>query len=181
VPTKPVVFIACSHEQLKLANAIDSHLAGTAEVHIWEDDLRPKREILNGLIEEAKKSDFAIFICAPDDSVELRGGPAIFAPRDNVIFEAGLFVCELDPTRLFFLLPAGHDVRLPDDLDKREIVPLIYDSAARNERAAVRQACAQIDGMIRTLRARRPRLWDDISDAKVLRDALLSVDRMAEQ
>ena len=53
---------------------------------------------LQGLVEQVLKFDFAVLIMTPDDLTEKRGVSEM-SPRDNVIFELGLFMGALGPAR----------------------------------------------------------------------------------
>ena len=60
-------------------------------------------------------SDFAVLIAAADDVVISKGSSSS-APRDNVIFELGLFMGALSRKRTFMLVPTGLDLKIPTDL-----------------------------------------------------------------
>ncbi|MDD1820524.1 nucleotide-binding protein, partial [Pseudomonas aeruginosa] len=70
---------------------------------------------LESLEEQLDECDFAIAIAQPDDSVTMREETKN-TPRDNVIFELGLFVGRLGRARTFLLEPRGDEVHLPSDL-----------------------------------------------------------------
>jgi hypothetical protein len=57
--------------------------------------------------------DFGLFLFEPDDVVESRG-TTIEAPRDNVIFELGLFMSRLGVKRAFAMAPRGRVKVLSD-------------------------------------------------------------------
>jgi predicted nucleotide-binding protein len=59
--------------------------------------------------------DFAIVVVTPDDTTTMRGMSAP-APRDNLLFELGLFAGALGRARTFLVLPADSPPRLPTDL-----------------------------------------------------------------
>ncbi|MFJ2521360.1 TIR domain-containing protein [Cellulosimicrobium cellulans] len=62
------------------------------------------RTTLQSLVEEAKKSDFAVLVLSADDMVESRHVVGK-APRDNVVFELGLFMGVIGTERVFILPP----------------------------------------------------------------------------
>jgi Predicted nucleotide-binding protein containing TIR-like domain len=74
-----------------------------------------KVDPIESLMQEARQSDFGIFVFAPDDKVDIRG-QVLTVPRDNVIYELGLFSGTLDPKRCFFLVPMGMRIHMPSDL-----------------------------------------------------------------
>ena len=85
--------------------------------------------------------DFGIFVFSPDDRIQKRGDEAS-VPRDNVIFEAGLFIGKLTRFRSFIICPREVDIQLPTDL--RGLTVATYDPTSVNMDAAVGPACRQI-------------------------------------
>lgn len=69
---------------------------------------------LQSLVEEAKKSDFAVLVLSADDMVESRHVVGK-APRDNVVFELGLFIGVIGTERVF-ILPPKEGAKLSSDL-----------------------------------------------------------------
>ena len=63
----------------------------------------------------AEKFDFAVFILSPDDVLTLRGETSK-VPRDNVIFEMGLFIGALGRKCIFLITPNKRDSQLPSDM-----------------------------------------------------------------
>jgi Predicted nucleotide-binding protein containing TIR-like domain len=59
--------------------------------------------------------DFAILVLTPDDLVERRGAQGQ-QPRDNVLFERGLFMGRLGRERTFIVHGRGVELNLPSDL-----------------------------------------------------------------
>ena len=110
----PRVFMGSSSEGLKILNKLRECLKG-ADVHPWKEDVfQLNRSALESLIEEAKKCDFAILILTPDDKVISRGSKDS-APRDNMLFELGLFMGEIGRDRTYLITPEV-DMKLPTDL-----------------------------------------------------------------
>lgn len=73
---------------------------------------------IEGLEKATHASDFAILVMTPDDVVESRENSAS-APRDNVVFELGLFMGALGRDRCLILseeLPDKPGLKLPSDL-----------------------------------------------------------------
>ena len=123
---KPKLFIISTVESLDIARDIKAQLDyDDVEVTIWNET-----SVFNGgdytieaLERAVKESDFGIAILQDDDiivsrEIEKRG------PRDNVIFELGLFMGLLTRRRTFIALPRGVDQKLASDL--RGITPLEY-------------------------------------------------------
>lgn len=133
----PRVFMGSSSEGLKTLNKLREWIKG-ADVHPWKEDVfQPNRSALESLIEEAKKCDFAILILTPDDKVISRGSKDS-APRDNMLFELGLFMGEIGRDRTYLITPEV-DMKLPTDLAgiTRKIIHTTKDSKSRLKDVAV--------------------------------------------
>lgn len=114
----PELFIGSSKEGLCLAKkfqrAIEKAVPGI-KVLIWDKGVFGlSKNNLDSLVMEAKKCDFAIMVMTADDSVKSRGSTCK-APRDNVVFELGLFMGTIGSDRTFLIRPP--DLKLPTDLD----------------------------------------------------------------
>src|SRR5688572_5921484 len=93
--SKPRVFIGSSSEGLTIARAIKKELSAIAEVEIWDEDVFiVNKSYLETLIEIPNLYDFAILVATKDDQLEKREKFSK-VPRDNVIFEFGLFLGRL--------------------------------------------------------------------------------------
>jgi predicted nucleotide-binding protein len=92
---KPRIFLGSSAQQEKLLQALTRGLQDIADVDAWTTVFNPGVSTLNRLVELTREVDFAAFVFAEDDwtmkgaSPEAASGQA--SPRDNVVFEAGLF------------------------------------------------------------------------------------------
>lgn len=72
---------------------------------------------LEALVRATRQYDFAILVLTPDD-IARKKGVRLFLPRDNVVFELGLFMGTLGRDRTFILLKQQKDrIALPSDLD----------------------------------------------------------------
>ena len=73
------------------------------------------------------------------------------SPRDNVLFELGLFMGRLGRSRTFVIRPRGESIKIPSDL--AGLTTAIYDSnrADKNYEAAVGPACDNIRKLIHKL------------------------------
>ena len=115
---KPRIFLGSSAQQEKLLQALTRGLADIADVDAWTTVFNPGVSALNRLVELTREVDFAAFVFAQDDwttkgaSPEAASGQA--SPRDNVVFEAGLFGGALGIRRTFIL--HANDAKLPTDL-----------------------------------------------------------------
>ena len=119
---KPRIFLGSSGKQAKLLQALTRGLEDVADVEPWTATFNPGTTTLGRLVELTREVDFAAFVFAQDDwtSAELATPAADAAaagqasPRDNVVFEAGLFGGVLGMERTFILHADG--AKLPTDL-----------------------------------------------------------------
>ena len=114
---KPRIFLGSSGKQAKLLQALTRGLSEVAEVEPWTTVFNPGVSTLDRLVELSREVDFAAFVFAQDDwtsSGSDAGAPSQASPRDNVVFEAGLFGGALGMRRTFILHAKG--AKLPTDL-----------------------------------------------------------------
>jgi len=117
---KPRIFLGSSGKQAKLLQALTRGLEDVAHVEPWTTSFNPGTTTLERLLELTHEVDFAAFVFARDDwttnsppaSDSTESGQA--SPRDNVVFEAGLFGGVLGMRRTFILHANG--AKLPSDL-----------------------------------------------------------------
>jgi CAP12/Pycsar effector protein, TIR domain len=113
--SKPRIFLGSSGKQAELLEAIARGLEDVADVEPWMTTFNPGRSTLDRLVELSQEVDFAAFVFAQDDwttTDAIESGQA--SPRDNVVFEAGLFGGALGIRRTFIL--HANDAKLPTDL-----------------------------------------------------------------
>ena len=122
----PVVFVGSSRESLHIAQAIRVDLDCTdVDVRLWADGVFGASQFpLIELEKQMQEADFAILVLGPDDEVVSRN-EKFTAPRDNVIFELGLFMGALSHERTFMIIPRGCDVKIPTDL--LGLTPMDYE------------------------------------------------------
>ena len=117
---KPRIFLGSSGQQEKLLQALTRGLESVAHVEPWTTSFNPGTTALERLVELAHEVDFAAFVFARDDwtttsaPAPLPTGSGQASPRDNVVFEAGLFGGVLGMRRTFILHASG--AKLPTDL-----------------------------------------------------------------
>lgn len=115
---KPRIFLGSSGQQANLLQALVRGLQDVADVEPWTRVFQPGVSALDRLVELTHEVDFAAFIFGQDDwtstgsASERAAGQA--SPRDNVVFEAGLFGGALGIKRTFILHARGS--KLPTDL-----------------------------------------------------------------
>lgn len=114
---QPVLFIGSSSEgrvtAKRLAAALESaHLS----VRVWCDDIFAVSETtIESLEQAATEVDFAILVLTPDDITTSRGARRA-SPRDNVVYELGLFGGALGRKRTFMVVEATTKQKIPTDL-----------------------------------------------------------------
>ena len=115
----PAVFVGSSSESLPIATALAETIHEKSCVHCrpWSDPsiFAPSSTTIESLVQAAEKTDLAVLVFGPDDTVRSRGSQAK-APRDNVIFELGLFIGALGRQRTLLVCPRGNDLKIPSDL-----------------------------------------------------------------
>jgi hypothetical protein len=112
---KPRIFLGSSGKQAELLEAITLGLEDVADVEPWTTTFNPGRSTLDRLVELSREVDFAAFVFAQDDWTTTDASASGQAsPRDNVVFEAGLFGGALGIRRTFILHADGS--KLPSDL-----------------------------------------------------------------
>jgi CRP/FNR family transcriptional regulator, cyclic AMP receptor protein len=113
------VFIASSSEGLNVAEKVQSLLLGElkrpADVKLWNRAFDLSATYIESLEKEMAHADFAILVLTPDD-VTISRQRKTSAPRDNVIFELGLFMGRLGRARCFIIQEKTAGLKLPSDL-----------------------------------------------------------------
>jgi len=118
------VFIMSSAEALPIARAVqESFLHDPFAITVWTDGVfRASQYPIESLVRQLDLSDFAVAIAQPDDLVLTRDVLRM-TPRDNVLFELGMFIGRLGRHRSFLLEPLKEGVQLPSDLSGITTIP----------------------------------------------------------
>lgn len=111
------IFVISSVEALPIARAIQNAFEyDPFTTVVWTDGVfRISNYPLQDLEAQIDDSDFAIAIAHADDLVAVRGQEWP-TPRDNVVFELGLFMGRLGRSRAILMEPREERVKLPSDL-----------------------------------------------------------------
>ena len=113
----PNVFICSSSENLAYAKGIQlglDHLP--SNVKVWTDQVfGPMKQTMEDLEREVQSADFAVAIMMDEDVTESRESQQS-SPRDNVVFELGLFMGQMGRERTIVVTPRGVELKLPSDL-----------------------------------------------------------------
>jgi CRP/FNR family transcriptional regulator, cyclic AMP receptor protein len=133
VNPRPVLFIGSSRESLSIAAELKSGLIhDDILVHLWNDNgiFEASKFPIEDLATQINTSDFAVLVLGPDDRVISRGTESD-APRDNVIFELGLFMGALTRQRTFIVAPRNYDIKIPTDI--LGLTPLLYQNGSQQD------------------------------------------------
>jgi hypothetical protein len=145
---KPRVFIGSSTEGLEVAENLNLRLSKDCETVPWNGGTFRVSETYIASLEKALADvEFAVLVVTPDDLRDKRGERGKI-PRDNVVFELGLFMGRLGRDRTFIICDPKV-VQLPSDL--QGIATAEYDSGRsdRDLRSAVLPASTEILHAIR--------------------------------
>jgi len=114
--TRPSIFVGSSTEGLKIAKALHVLLDPACEVTIWSQGVFGLSQgTLESLVLALDQFDFAILVLTPDD-LGISRDQINSTPRDNVLFELGLFMGGLGRDRTFIVYDRTSHLKLPSDL-----------------------------------------------------------------
>jgi hypothetical protein len=145
----PRIFIASSSEGKPASKAIvaelEKMLNGNALIHHWEYEFNLSDVYIESLEKILAKCDFGIFVLTADDVLHSRHQQHS-APRDNVIFELGLFMGGIGRDRCFVFKETGADnssVKTPSDILGLETAT--FTTPDNNDwAAALRRNCERV-------------------------------------
>jgi hypothetical protein len=148
---KPSIFIGSSSEGLDIARAIEFQLKDVGEITIWNAGVFGLGlGTLESLVNALDRFDFAILALTPDDFIVSRDVPSS-SPRDNVMFELGLFMGRLGRSRTFIVHDVNSKLKIPSDLAGVTSATFDGERQDKNLIAAVGPACTLIRNSIRDL------------------------------
>lgn len=139
----PRVFIASSSESKEIIDCISNNLLSTSvELIPWTRPglFQPSTHTIETLEKSTKEVDFAIILITPDDVIRSRK-EEFDAPRDNVVFETGLFMGALERRRVFMLESTETKIKIPSDLSG--LTTMRYKNSEE-----LAEICKQIAGYI---------------------------------
>ena len=141
---KPIVFVGSSTEGLDIARALEELLREDASIEIWASGIFPPSAYpVDALLAKLDNCDYGVFVLSPDD-VSVSHNKERPSPRDNVIFEAGLFMGRLGRLRTFLIYDKENDVKMPSDLAGLTLLPYSHKTYSENVKAAIGPAANQI-------------------------------------
>jgi hypothetical protein len=163
MPHLPSVFIGSSSEGLAIAKTIERALnnSNACSAEVWNQGLFRLGDVVPTRLQEiAMTHDFAVLVFSPDE-ILLTRGDVVVAPRDNLVFELGLFCGILGLERTCLVASKNARPKLPTDF-----IGLTHakysDPANRDGVPDTIEACGQILDKIKCLgKLRHPRLEQD--------------------
>jgi hypothetical protein len=150
---KPKIFVGSSVEGLKIAEGIIANLDYAARAVAWHLTFPVSEMTIDSLLKEFESQDFAIFVFSPDDVTTMREKQVSVA-RDNVLFEAGLFMGMHGRNRVFIVTPRGTESALHMPTDLFGYTTAVYDHdwakteptrAGQSPASQIKQALEQSD------------------------------------
>lgn len=119
---------------------------------LWTDDVfKVANYTLQDLEAQIDDSDFAVAIAHADDITESRD-KTWPSPRDNVVFELGLFMGRLGRERAILMEPREEKVKLPSDMSGITTITYRYDGG-KDAVALMAPACDKLRAHILKLKA----------------------------
>lgn len=152
---RPVMFVGSSTEGLSVAKHLQLGLKHSPlEVRLWTNGVfGPSGVPIDDLLKQVDNCDFAAFVFGPDDKTSSRS-TVQDAPRDNVIFELGLFMGRVGRERAFILKEQNTDIKVPSDLLGINTLTYIAHSPAPDISIALSPVCIEIENAVRRLGTR---------------------------
>jgi Predicted nucleotide-binding protein containing TIR-like domain len=98
----------------KVAAEITKRCGDWLECDVWNDGKTFEINVstLQSLARAAQRDHYGVFVATPDDKT-VKKKASVLEPRDNVIFEMGLFLGSLGVSRVFLMVQEG--ANLPSD------------------------------------------------------------------
>jgi hypothetical protein len=103
---KPKIFIGSSVKGLDLARAVKANLEYDTHSSVWEHVFGLSKTTIETLTSKLHEFDYGVFIFSPDDEIDM-SEKHFTVSRDNVIFEAGLFMGMHGRDKCFIITPRG--------------------------------------------------------------------------
>ncbi len=111
---KPRIFIGSSSEALEVAKRVKEYFSTDYDCYLWSDDIFKNNEsFLDTLMKSASLFDFGFMVLSSDDGGLIRN-KLFETPRDNMLFEYGLFLGRVGTMRAFPIVEEG--AKIPTDL-----------------------------------------------------------------
>lgn len=148
---KPTIFIGSSKEGLPVAEVLQWSLENSEqyETALWNQGaFKPSSTGFQSITKALEEYDFAIFCLTADDKTTYREMDVVTA-RDNVVFEAGLFIGALGADKVFLLVSTESIPKVPTDLNGVNLITWTPHSNG-NLRSALGKAVVEIRDQMET-------------------------------
>jgi hypothetical protein len=163
------IFIGSASEGLEVATAVRNVLARNPllKPRVWnEGTARLSMTVIESLEAELDQCDFAVLTLTADDLLESRGELTL-APRDNVLFELGLFMGRLGRERAYLVCNKDQKLKLPSDL--LGVTAAIYTKDDDQDlEAALARACSSMAKRMTELGIRLKRTPEAVIQARLV-------------
>jgi molybdopterin converting factor small subunit len=119
------IFIASTNEKASVAFRIKGILDDLKQFKTttWKyGAFRSGDYPMEVLERQLEANDFAIVLLTPDD-ITLSRGQTSESPRDNIVFEIGLFMGALGRKNVFCLFDENSEIKIPSDLKSMTMIP----------------------------------------------------------
>ena len=152
--SQPMLFIGSSAEGRSVVDAMRTVMRRWRLVpRPWTDGVfEASGTTIESLIRVSNEADFAALVLTADDARVARGKKGR-VPRDNIVFELGLFMGSLGRERVFILKPMNVDIKIPSDLLGVTWLEYREDGPGKME-DNIRPTCQHIRKRIRKLGAK---------------------------
>ena len=169
---KPRVFIGSSMEGLPVAKAVEVDLNDETEPVLWKRVFDPSKTTIENLEQNLDTVEFAVLVVTPDDR-RMKREKTTDVPRDNVVFELGLYMGRLGRDRTFLVkVEGGSDPQLPTDLLGVTVISVDSTRSDGDMVAAVSPKLYDLKQAIKKAPRRQP-----VEDRSGYRNILLDEDQ----
>ena len=141
---KPSIFIGSSTEGLPVVKQVQKELSSVAECKIWTQQFELGISAYEDLVEKLSLYDYGLLVATSDDKTLSRKVNKA-SPRDNVIFEFGLFAGRLGRLRSFLM--AESCIKLPSDMSGITL-PFFPPAKSKEHKQKITECCNAIKAHI---------------------------------
>jgi hypothetical protein len=155
VDPRKKLFIGSSNRAATLAEALKELLSADMDVTHWKEERVCNGTIFDKLVRSCREVDFAAFLLTADDFKQTRGN-RLAVPRDNCIFELGLFMGALGlAVDRCYMITSLREASLPGDL-KGYIYIQIQEPPELESLEACKDAINGVAGQLRNSTSKLP-------------------------
>lgn len=149
--SRPILFLGSSVEGLPIAKQLQLQMKHSRmEVRLWTGGVfGPSGVTIDQLLEQVDACDFCAFIFGADDSTWSRERE-YSAPRDNVVFELGLFMGKIGRERSFIVKEHKSEVKIPSDLLGVTLITYVASNSSSST-SVLQPVCTEIEASVSRL------------------------------